>query len=115
MQVSQLDKTFFALSDPTRRAMLARLAEGEALLKDLAEPFDMTLPAVSKHLKVLEDAGLVKRTREAQRKPATLDPKPLEEAADWLEKYRAIWAGKFDRLEGLLDEMKKIRSEEKKK
>jgi len=114
MQVSQLDKTFFALSDPTRRAMIERLAEGQFLLKDLAEPFDMTLPAVSKHLKVLEEAGLVKRTRDAQRKPATLDPKPLDEAAEWLEKYKEIWAENFDRLEGLLDEMKKISKEGKK-
>lgn len=101
----QLDRTFAALADPTRRAILARLMDGDALLKDLAEPFDMTVPAVGKHLKVLEDAGLVRRSREGQRKPCRLVAAPLRDATDWLEQYRRFWAEKFDRLDVFLDRL----------
>ena len=102
----RLDATFAALADPTRRAILARLASGEASVLELAEPFSMTQPAVSKHLKVLERAGLISRTRDAQRRPRRLEAKPFAEAAEWLEKYRKIWAGNFQRLDALLDQMK---------
>jgi DNA-binding transcriptional ArsR family regulator len=102
----RLDATFAALADPTRRAILARLASGEASVLELAEPFSMTQPAVSKHLKVLERAGLISRTRDAQRRPRRLEAKPFAEAAEWLEKYRKIWASNFQRLDALLDQMK---------
>jgi DNA-binding transcriptional ArsR family regulator len=102
----RLDATFAALADPTRRAILARLASGEASVLELAEPFSMTQPAVSKHLKVLERAGLISHTRDAQRRPRRLEAKPFAEAAEWLEKYRKIWAGNFQRLDALLDQMK---------
>lgn len=108
----RLDLTFAALADPTRRAILARLASGEASVNDLAKPFAMSQPAVSKHLKVLERAGLISRGREAQRRPCRIEAKPLEEADGWLEDYRRIWEGSFQRLDALLDEMK---TEEKKK
>ena len=101
-----LDATFAALADPTRRAILARLASGEASVAELAEPFDMTQPAVSKHLRVLERAGLISRGRDAQRRPSRLEAKPLEEATVWLENYRKFWQGRFQRLDALLDEMK---------
>jgi DNA-binding transcriptional ArsR family regulator len=101
-----LDATFFALADPTRRAILARLASGEASVAELAEPFDMTQPAVSKHLRVLERAGLISRGREAQKRPSRLEAKPLEEAVEWLENYRRFWEGRFARLDDLLDELK---------
>ena len=91
-----LDATFFALADPTRRAILARLASGEASVAELAEPFDMTQPAVSKHLRVLERAGLIVRGRDAQRRPSRLEAKPLEEAVEWLENYREFWERRFD-------------------
>jgi len=94
-----LDATFAALADPTRRAILARLATGEASVAELAEPFDMTQPAISKHLKVLERAGLISRGREAQRRPRRLEPRPLAEATDWIERYRKIWEGNFKRLD----------------
>src|SRR5260221_11749403 len=87
-----------ALADPTRRAILARLATGEASVAELAEPFDMSQPAISKHLKVLERAGLISRGREAQRRPRRLEPRPLAEATDWIERYRKIWEGNFKRL-----------------
>ena len=101
-----LDATFAALADPTRRAILARLAGGEASVTELAAPFAMTQPAISKHLRVLERAGLVSRGRDAQRRPRKLEAKPLEEATDWLEGYRQHWEGNFQLLDALLDEMK---------
>jgi DNA-binding transcriptional ArsR family regulator len=94
----QLNKTFAALSDPTRRAILARLAEGDATVGELAEPFDMSMPAISKHLKVLERAGLIARGRSAQWRPCRLQPAPLEDAVDWLERYRRFFEGSYDRL-----------------
>src|SRR5436190_22050100 len=101
-----LDATFAALADPTRRAILARLATGEASVAELAEPFDMTQPAISKHLKVLERAGLISRGREAQRRPRRLEPRPLAEATDWIVRYRKIWEGNFKRLDAVLQELK---------
>ena len=96
---SRLDETFAALANATRRAILARLAEGEATVNDLAEPFDMTLPAISKHLKVLERAGLVTRSRRAQFRPCTIAAAPLAEVADWAAQYRHIWDDRFDRMD----------------
>ena len=104
MTPDRLSATFSALADPTRRAILTRLASGEASVTELAEPFAMSLPAVSKHLKVLERAGLVSRGREAQWRPRRLDGAPLKEAADWLEAYRRFWDGSFDRLDEYLKE-----------
>jgi DNA-binding transcriptional ArsR family regulator len=101
-----LDATFAALADPTRRAILARLASGEASVTELAKPFAMSQPAISKHLKVLERAGLISRGRDAQRRPRRLDATPLAEANGWLESYRRFWEGSFQRLDALLDEMK---------
>ena len=101
-----LDSTFAALADPTRRAILARLASGSASVMELAEPFAMTQPAISKHLKVLERAGLISRGRDAQRRPCRLQAKPLAQASGWLENYRQFWEGSFERLDTLLDEMK---------
>src|SRR5438270_11355469 len=100
-----LDATFAALADPTRRAILARLASGEASVTELAEPFAMSQPAISKHLKVLERAGLVSHGRDAQRRPRRLEPKPLAEATAWLERYRRLWERRFRRLDALLDEL----------
>jgi DNA-binding transcriptional ArsR family regulator len=94
-----LTSTFSALADPTRRAILVRLTEGEATVKELAEPFPISVQAVSKHLKVLERAGLIARGRSAQRRPARLQEAPLQEAVEWLEKYRLLWEGSFDRLD----------------
>ena len=105
MQDDLLSTTFAALADPTRRAILARLAQGEATVNELAEPFAMSLPAVSKHLKVLERAGLISRGRSAQWRPCRLDPGPLRDAAGWLEHYRRFWDESFDRLERYLDEL----------
>lgn len=102
----RLDATFAALADPTRRAILARLSSSEASVTELAEPFAMTQPAISKHLKVLERAGLISRDRDAQRRPSRLVAKPLAEASQWLEQYRQFWETSFQRLDGLLDEMK---------
>jgi DNA-binding transcriptional ArsR family regulator len=102
----RLDSTFAALADPTRRAIVARLASGEASVTELAKPFAMTQPAISKHLKVLERAGLISRGRDAQRRPRRLEAKPLAEATGWLEGYRRFWAGSFQRLDALLDELK---------
>ena len=107
MGVDQLSTTFAALADPTRRAMLARLAEGEATVGELAEPFPITLQAVSKHLKVLERAGLVARDRRAQLRPSRLQGEALKEAADWLAAYRGFWEGSFDRLEEHLHRLQK--------
>ena len=97
-----LDATFAALADPTRRAILARLASGEASVTELAEPFAMSQPAISKHLKVLERAGLISRGRDAQRRPRRLEAKPLAEATEWLERYRQFWEGSYQRLDALL-------------
>jgi DNA-binding transcriptional ArsR family regulator len=101
----RLDATFAALADPTRRAILARLASGEASVTELAEPFAMSQPAISKHLKVLERAGLISRGRDAQRRPSRIEAEPLAEATEWLEGYRQCWEGRFQRLDALLDEM----------
>ena len=105
MPPDPLSMTFSALSDPTRRAILARLASGAASVGELAEPFAMSLPAVSKHLKVLEHAGLIRRGREAQWRPCQLEAGPLKDAADWLEHYRRFWEQSFDRLGDYLDEL----------
>jgi len=105
---TRLDATFAALANPTRRAILSRLASGEASVTELAEPFDMSQPAVSKHLKVLERAGLISGGRDAQRRPRRLEAKPLGEATEWLEEYRQHWEGTFRRLDALLEEMKAI-------
>jgi DNA-binding transcriptional ArsR family regulator len=102
-----LSTTFAALADPTRRAILARLTEGEAPVTELAKPFDMSLPAISKHLKVLERAGLIARSRDAQWRPCRLDAGPLKEVADWISHYRQFWEESFDRLEDYLIELKK--------
>jgi DNA-binding transcriptional ArsR family regulator len=110
-----LNVTFAALADPTRRAILARLVSGEASVTDLASPFKMSLPAVSKHLKVLERAGLIARTREAQWRPCRLDAGPLKEASDWLEHYRRFWEESFDRLEEYLRDLQKRESQKKEK
>ncbi|GAA1540643.1 metalloregulator ArsR/SmtB family transcription factor [Actinomadura kijaniata] len=101
-----LDATFAALADPTRRAILARLARGEATVGELVEPFGMSQPAISKHLKVLERAGLVSRRRDAQRRPVRLESAPLREAAGWLEDYRALWEERYGNLDALLREMR---------
>jgi len=101
-----LDTTFAALADPTRRAILARLAAGEASVNELAAPFEMSQPAISKHLKVLEHAGLIARSREAQRRPRRLVPKPLAEATEWIERYRRLWEGNFKRLDAVLQDLK---------
>jgi len=107
MTTSQrLDLTFAALADPTRRAILARLAAGEASVNELAKPFAMSQPAISKHLKVLERAGLISGSQDAQRRPRRLEAKPLAEANGWLEGYRQFWEGTFQRLDALLDELK---------
>lgn len=112
MPTDQLSSTFSALADPTRRAILGRLARGEKSVTDLAKPFKMSLPAVSKHLKVLEKAGLIERGREAQWRPCRLKPRPLKTAADWLEQYRQFWEGRLDRLE---DYLREIRQEERRR
>jgi DNA-binding transcriptional ArsR family regulator len=101
----RLNATFAALADPTRRAILARLATGEASVLELAKPFAMSQPAISKHLKVLERAGLISRGRDAQRRPCRIEAQPLAEADEWLENYRRIWEVNFARLDDLLDEM----------
>jgi len=106
MQTERLDATFAALADPTRRAIVARLAKGEASVMELAEPFEMSQPAISKHLKVLERAGLISRGRDAQRRPCRLEAAPLREVTDWLERYRDLWEARFDRLDNLLEELK---------
>ena len=103
---ARLDATFAALADPTRRAILSRLALGQASVTELAEPFAMSQAAISKHLKVLERAGLISRSRDAQRRPRRLEPKPLAEATAWLEEYRRFWEGNYERLDALLDELK---------
>jgi DNA-binding transcriptional ArsR family regulator len=112
MSADHLSITFAALADPTRRAILARLASGEASVTELADPFEMSLPAVSKHLKVLERAGLIARSREAQWRPCQLEARPLKDAAEWIEHYRRFWSETFDRLDRYLD---KLKDEEKEK
>ena len=102
----QLSTTFAALADPTRRAILARLASGECSVTELAEPFDMSLPAVSKHLRVLERAGLIARGREAQWRPCRIEARPLKEVADWTARYRNLWEQRFNRLDTYLQQMK---------
>ena len=107
IHVDPLTQTFSALADPTRRAILARLSEGEATVGDLAQPFDISLPAISRHLKVLEGAGLISRGREAQWRPCRLQPKPLQQVDGWLARYRALWDGGFDRMEAYLAQVAK--------
>ena len=113
MQSARLDATFAALADPTRRAILARLALGEASVNELAKPFDMSQPAISKHLKVLERAGLISRGQDAQRRPRRLEAKPLAEADEWLEKYRQLWEKRFRHLDDLLEELKQPQKKRK--
>lgn len=114
MSPDRLSSTFAALADPTRRAILARLASGEASVTELAEPFAMSMPAVSKHLKVLERAGLIARGREAQWRPCRLEAGPLKDVARWIEHYRRFWEQSFDRLDDYLRELKAKESKEKK-
>ena len=109
-----LNMTFAALADPTRRAILARLALGETSVNELARPFEMSLPAVSRHLKVLEHAGLIARSRDAQWRPCRLKPEQLKTAADWLEGYRRFWEKRFDRLDAYLKTLQKARAKEEK-
>jgi DNA-binding transcriptional ArsR family regulator len=111
----RLDATFLALADPTRRAILARLALGEASVNELAEPFDMSQPAVSKHLKMLERAGLVTRGRDAQRRPCRLEAQPLEAAYVWIERYRQLWDMNFARLDALLEELQSAKKPPKRR
>ena len=111
----RLTNTFAALADPTRRAILARLMSGQASVTELAEPFQMTMPAVSKHLKVLERAGLIARGREAQWRPCRLEGEPLRDVAEWMEPYRRFWDESFDRLDEYLQEMKKEKRDGRKR
>jgi DNA-binding transcriptional ArsR family regulator len=106
MTPDRLSATFAALADPTRRAILARLASGEAAVTELGEPFDMSLPAISKHLKVLERAGLIARGRDAQRRPCRLEAAPLKDVSEWLERYRRFWEARLDRLDAYLQQLK---------
>ena len=106
MQQPELDAVFSALADPTRRSILSRLAHGEASVNELAEPFAMSQPAISKHLKVLEKAGLIERAIDKQRRPARLKAEPMEAAVRWLEEFRQFWTQSFDQLDGLLEELK---------
>ncbi len=115
MQHDALSTTFAALADPTRRAILARLSAGEASVTELAQPFDMSLPAVSKHLKVLENAGLISRGREAQWRPCRLDAAPMREASEWLERYAKFWADRLDRLAALVEGEAALRPRRKRK
>ncbi len=115
MSPDPLTTTFAALADPTRRAILARLASGESSDTEQAEPFEMSLPAISKHLKVLERAGLIARGREAQWRPCRLEAGPLKKASDWIEHYRRFWEQSFDRLEAYLREVQKDPSKKEKK
>ncbi|WNZ25831.1 winged helix-turn-helix transcriptional regulator [Leptolyngbya sp. NK1-12] len=105
MSTDSLSVTLSALADPTRRAILAQLAQGEATVTELAEPFEMSLPAISKHLKVLERAQLITRSRDAQWRPCQLNPEPLKDLADWLDHYRQLWEQSFDRLDEYLQEL----------
>ena len=112
--IEQLNATFLALADPTRRAILARLATGEASVNELAEPHDISQPAISKHLKILERAGLISRAVDAQRRPRRLNAQPLAEATEWLENYRQFWEANFNRLDNLLAEMKTAKKRKRK-
>jgi len=113
MDADRLTATFAALADPTRRAILAQLATGEQSVTDLAAPFDMSLPAVSKHLRVLERAGLIARGRDAQRRPCRIEAAPLKDVADWAERYRALWEGRLDRLDTYLRQLQTQQKKEK--
>jgi len=108
MHPANLDLTFAALADPTRRAILARLAKGEASVNELVEPFELSQPAISRHLKVLEAAGLVSRGRDAQRRPVRIEAAPMAEAVGWLETYRQFWEHSYNRLDGLLAELQSL-------
>ncbi len=110
---TNLDATFAALADPTRRAILARLASGETSVTELAKPFEMSLPAISKHLKVLERAGLIDRSREAQTRPARLNPAALKTAAAWIDEYRKFWEESFDRLDVYLQKLQSVGTKQK--
>jgi DNA-binding transcriptional ArsR family regulator len=114
MTDDRLSITFAALADPTRRAILARLASGEASVTELSEPFEMSMPAISKHLKVLEKAGLIARGRDAQWRPRRLEPAPLKEVAGWVEQYRQFWEESFDRLDAYLHQLKKEKNKQEK-
>ena len=114
MRAEHLDATFSALADPTRRAILARLAAGEANVTELAKPFAMSQPAISKHLKVLERAGLISRGRDAQSRPCRLESRRLKEATEWMDRYRRFWDAGLDRLDAYLGEMKKAEKEKSK-
>jgi DNA-binding transcriptional ArsR family regulator len=105
MSPDRLDAAFSALADPTRRAILARLALGETTVNEIAEPFDMSLPNISKHLKVLENAGLISRSRDAQRRPCKIEPETLKEVSAWVEAYRRLWEERFDRLDDYLKQL----------
>jgi DNA-binding transcriptional ArsR family regulator len=109
LEDERLTETFAALANPTRRAILARLAQGEANVNDLAEPFELTLPAISKHIKVLERAGLVVRGQRAQYRPCTLDPSPLAEVSTWAEQYRPVWEARFDRMNDYITQLSRAR------
>jgi len=113
LQTARLDATFRALADPTRRAILDRLSRGEATVAELAEPFDISQPAISHHLKVLEDAALISVRRDGQRRPRHIEPAPLAEVNGWLERYRDIWEASFRRLEDLLNELQRPQGREK--
>lgn len=115
MMTASLDATFSALSDPTRRAILARLAEGEATVNELVAPFKLSQPAISKHLKVLEKAGLISRGRDAQKRPCKLVPERLKSVTNWLEQVQEIWEGNYKRLDALLTELKQTEIQERKK
>jgi DNA-binding transcriptional ArsR family regulator len=108
-QAQQLDRTFAALADPTRRAILSRLASGESSVTELAKPFQMTMPAITKHLKVLEHAGLISRGKEAQWRPCRLEAAPLKEASEWVDHYRKYWEESFSRLDAYLEEMRQVK------
>lgn len=112
-EIDPLSKTFAALADPTRRAILERLAKGEATVNDLAEPFHISLPAISRHLKVLEDAKLITRSRDAQWRPAKLDPEGLREANAWIAEYKQFWEERFDRLDAYMDTVMRAHLEAK--
>lgn len=112
LETEQLDATFAALADPTRRAILERLRAGEATVTELAAPFAMSQPAISKHLKVLERAGLISRRRDAQRRPCRLQAAPLQSATDWLAEYRGFWEESYQRLDAVLDELQRARAAE---
>ncbi len=113
VSTKRLDATFAALADPTRRAILVRLASGEATVMELTKPFAMSQPAISKHLRVLERAGLISRGRDAQRRPCRMEGKPLAEASAWLERYRQVWEANYQRLDALLEEMKTLQDHSK--